>query len=152
MIDVAYDQAKDCVMCARHRQGTHPARVMFEVSSGVFASCSDCLDTRTLTHFKGGFETQKKPEKAALLTTSPARPALSPSEKQVGGSHYKSFVIQPWHFCMVNGLDFATSSVIKYVCRKKGDKAKQIEDLRKAIHNIEMKIEMLEKGPAVGHE
>lgn len=124
---------RDCNLCVNHIAQAHPASVIVELSTG--ATCNDCLNSRHLTYFKS----------AGKPTTQEAdKEGTSPSEKQVGGSHYKSFKIQPWHFCMVNGLDFATSSVIKYVCRKKGDTAKQIEDLKKAIHNIEMKIEMLE--------
>lgn len=129
MISEAF--SRDCNMCVNHTVFVHPANVVVDQKTG--ATCNDCLNTKHLVHFKS----------SAAPTAVTPEPA-SPSEKQVGGSHYKGFKIQPWHFCMVNDLDFATSSVIKYVCRKKGDKAKQIEDLKKAVHNIEMKIEMLE--------
>jgi len=46
--------------------------------------------------------------------------------------------IQPMQFALANGLDMATASVIKYVVRKKGDKAKRAEDLKKAIHCIQL--------------
>lgn len=39
---------------------------------------------------------------------------------------------------MKNKLDYATSNVIKYVTRKKGDKEKRREDLNKAIHCIQL--------------
>jgi len=57
---------------------------------------------------------------------------------QVGGAHYKGMAIQPMQFALANGLDMATASVIKYVVRKKGDKAKRAEDLKKAIHCIQL--------------
>lgn len=63
---------------------------------------------------------------------------LSALGKQVGGSHYKNLKIQPMEFCMVNELDFATSNVIKYLVRRKGDSVKRAEDLRKAIHCIQL--------------
>lgn len=56
--------------------------------------------------------------------------------EQEGGDHYRHMPIQPMRFCMANGFDFATSNVIKYVTRRKGDKEKRAEDLRKAIHCI----------------
>ena len=40
-----------------------------------------------------------------------------PDDKQVGGSHYKSFFIQPWTFIRKNGLNPFQANVIKYVCR-----------------------------------
>ena len=57
---------------------------------------------------------------------------------QVGGSHYKDMAIQPMEFCLKNGFDFATSSAIKYIVRRKGGVEKRAEDLRKAIHCIQM--------------
>ena len=38
-------------------------------------------------------------------------------EKQIGGSHYKQFVIQPWTFIRKNALNPLQANVIKYVCR-----------------------------------
>ena len=63
---------------------------------------------------------------------------MSAYDRQEGGDHYQGMAIQPMKFCMENGLDFATSNVIKYVTRRKGDKAKRAEDLRKAIQCIEI--------------
>lgn len=60
------------------------------------------------------------------------------SETQVGGTHYKEMQIQPMTFCMMNNFNYATSNVIKYVTRKKGDKSKRKEDLNKAIHCIQL--------------
>jgi len=56
--------------------------------------------------------------------------------KQVGGSHYMYFDIQPAEFINANKLLFAEGSVIKYVCRhtEKGG----IKDIDKAIHYLEM--------------
>ena len=59
-------------------------------------------------------------------------------DTQVGGDHYKGMAIQPMQFSMANGLDACTHTAIKYLVRKKGDKAKRAEDLRKAIHCIQL--------------
>jgi hypothetical protein len=59
-------------------------------------------------------------------------------DTQIGGAHYKDMVIQPMTFCMENKFDYATSNVIKYVTRRKGDQAKRKEDLNKAIHCIQL--------------
>jgi hypothetical protein len=63
---------------------------------------------------------------------------LKASDVQVGGTHCQGMQIQPMTFCMANKLDYATSNVIKYVMRKKGDQAKRKEDLNKAIHCIQL--------------
>jgi len=60
-------------------------------------------------------------------------------KKQVGGSHYKSMVIQPSEFINKNDLPFAEGNAIKYLCRHK--QKNQKEDLLKAKHYIDMAIE-----------
>ena len=60
-------------------------------------------------------------------------------KKQVGGSHYKSMVIQPSEFINRNNIPFAEGNAIKYIIRHR-DKGKK-QDLLKAIHFIEMIIE-----------
>ena len=59
--------------------------------------------------------------------------------KQVGGSHYKKYKIQPSKFINENKILFAEGNAIKYICRHQ-DKGKK-EDLLKAIHYIQMIIE-----------
>ena len=59
--------------------------------------------------------------------------------KQVDGDHYKSMKIQPAHFINENKLLFAEGNAIKYICRHQS-KGKE-EDVKKAIHYLEMIIE-----------
>ena len=40
-------------------------------------------------------------------------------KKQVGGTHYKSMVIQPSEFINRNNIPFAEGNAIKYLCRHK---------------------------------
>jgi hypothetical protein len=61
-------------------------------------------------------------------------------EVQIGGSHYKSFKIQPLEFCQANRIPYCESNVIKYVCRH-ASKGKA-QDIFKAIHNMEFLLEM----------
>ena len=64
-----------------------------------------------------------------------------PQERQVGGSHYKKFRIQPYEFISKNGLTFFQGNVVKYVCRyieKNG-----VQDLEKIIHYCELEIKRL---------
>jgi len=63
-------------------------------------------------------------------------------EVQVDGSHYKDMKIQPIEFCVANNIPFPEGNVIKYVCRWR--KKNGTRDLRKAIHMLEMLIEMEE--------
>ena len=59
--------------------------------------------------------------------------------KQVGGSHYMYFEIQPAEFINKNKLLFAEGNAIKYICRHQS-KGKE-EDVKKAIHYLEMILE-----------
>ena len=59
-----------------------------------------------------------------------------PQDKQIGGSHYKSFHIQPYEFISKNDLSFFQGNVIKYVCRYLNKNG--IEDLDKIIHYCEL--------------
>ena len=61
---------------------------------------------------------------------------MSAYKKQIGGSHYKSMVMQPSEFINKNRLQFAEGSAIKYICRHSA-KGKE-EDIKKAIHYLEM--------------
>jgi len=64
-----------------------------------------------------------------------------PQDKQIGGSHYKDFYIQPYEFISKNNLSFFQGCVVKYVCRYlKKDK---IKDLEKIIHYCELEIKKL---------
>lgn len=60
-------------------------------------------------------------------------PALS---KQIGGSHYKEFKIQPVEFCFINNIPYLESTAIKYLCRWRNKGG--IQDLDKAIHFIQL--------------
>ena len=69
---------------------------------------------------------------------------MSALETQEGGTHYKEMKIQPVEFIHANNLGFCEATAIKYLCRwrKKGG----IQDLRKAIHFIEVLIELETRG------
>jgi len=60
-------------------------------------------------------------------------------KKQVGGTHYKSMVIQPSEFINKNNIPFAEGNAIKYLCRHK--QKGQKKDLEKAIHYCQMAID-----------
>ena len=64
-----------------------------------------------------------------------------PDEKQVGGSHYKNFYIQPYEFISKNELSFFQGNVIKYVCRYRFKNG--IEDLEKIKHYCDLEIKKM---------
>ena len=64
------------------------------------------------------------------------RATESALDKQVGGSHYKDFKIQPIEFITANKLSFIQASIIKYICRY--DKKNGKEDIDKVIHYCEL--------------
>ena len=64
---------------------------------------------------------------------------MKPYDKQIGGSHYQKYKIQPSKFVIENKLLYTEGCAIKYIIRH-ADKGKK-QDLLKAIHFIEMIIE-----------
>jgi hypothetical protein len=64
------------------------------------------------------------------------------NDKWVGGStnirpaYYAKYKIDPWDFCIQNGVDLPTGSVIKYVMRHRDKNG--VEDINKAIKCLEM--------------
>lgn len=67
----------------------------------------------------------------------------------VGGSHYRKYKIQPIEYAMANKLNYCEANAIKYVTRHRDKNG--AEDLRKAIHNLEILLE-LEYGEKVSEE
>jgi hypothetical protein len=61
-------------------------------------------------------------------------------DRQVAGDHYNRYEIQPWDIIDEYELDFYEGNALKYLLRRKGNR---VEDLHKALHYIERKIEML---------
>lgn len=74
------------------------------------------------------------------MSNSMAKAKDSPLTRQVGGGHYKKYKIQPVEYAMANNLNYCQANAIKYITRY-NDKG-GVEDLRKAIHNIELLIEL----------
>jgi hypothetical protein len=75
------------------------------------------------------------------MTTQKDMESAFPRDKQVGGSHYKNFAIQPYEFISRNDLSYFQGNVIKYVCRYKNKN--KVQDLEKIIHYCELEIEKL---------
>ena len=61
-------------------------------------------------------------------------------ETQVAGDHYKGMAIQPVEFIHANHIPYCEANAIKYICRHRKKNGEQ--DIRKAIHYLELLIEM----------
>ena len=82
----------------------------------------------------------QKDEPMTEKTTQPKN--KDAMDKQVGGSHYQ-LPIQPIEYILANGLGYCEANVVKYVSRWRNKGG--IQDLKKAIHYLEMLIEQEEK-------
>ncbi len=62
-----------------------------------------------------------------------------PSDRQIGGDHYKDMRIQPTTFITQNKLNWCEGNAVKYICRHriKGSE----KDILKAIHYLELLLE-----------
>lgn len=67
-------------------------------------------------------------------------PETKATSTQVGGDHYKDLAIQPIEYITKNNLTYMEGNVIKYVTRHRSKKG--AEDIRKAIHYLEMILEL----------
>lgn len=77
--------------------------------------------------------------------------AVRATRKQVGGMHYKkvSKGMQPVEFSYAHGLSPNLTNVVKYIVREKDDR---IGDLLKAIHYIELELELVHKVDPTGNK
>jgi len=62
--------------------------------------------------------------------------------KQIAGNHYSKLKIQPMQYSLANDLNYGQANAIKYITRYKDKNG--IEDLKKAIHCIELLIDFEE--------
>lgn len=67
-------------------------------------------------------------------------PPTAPSKRQIGGDHYKNFVIQPGEFIYRNQLGWHEGNAVKYICRHKSKGGRV--DIEKAIHYLELLLEL----------
>jgi hypothetical protein len=62
--------------------------------------------------------------------------------KQIGGTHYKDGGIQPVEFIEANDIKFLEGCVIKRVFRHDKPSGKGAQDIEKAIHELELILEL----------
>ena len=76
------------------------------------------------------FEDDRKGPKPSALT------------RQVGGSHYKEYEIQPYEFFIRNKIPHHKAAIIRRILRYDHPTGKGLEDLNKIKHEIELIIEL----------
>ena len=81
-------------------------------------------------------------EKSSSL--KPHRATESATDKQIGGTHYKDYKIQPIEFIVANKLDFIQGNIIKYALRNKAGENPD-EKWNKIIHYCELAKELKNK-------
>jgi hypothetical protein len=71
-------------------------------------------------------------------------PKSAADQIQIAGDHYKQLNPEPWNVITAWGLGYLDGTALKYIARWR-DKG-GLEDLRKAIHFLQKKIEVEEHG------
>lgn len=67
---------------------------------------------------------------------------MSALDIQVGGSHYREGGIQPVQYIEANSLQFLEASVVKRVTRHNRPTGKGRQDIEKAIHELQLLLEL----------
>lgn len=67
---------------------------------------------------------------------------MSALDTQVGGSHYREGDIQPVQYIEANGLKFLEGCVVKRVTRHDRPTGKGRQDIEKAIHELQLLLEL----------
>ena len=62
----------------------------------------------------------------------------NPFDKQVGGSHYKQYAIQPYEFFYKNNIPHHKAAIIRRILRFDHPTGKGLTDLDKIIHEVEL--------------
>lgn len=121
----------------------------------ICASCSTQFEEIDLRYYAGSYYCQRcfngilniKSEKMVNVTKETKFREVEDSvikesslDKQIGGTHYKDVKIQPVEYIHANNLGFIEGCVVKYVTRHSSKNGK--EDLKKAIHFLEMLIDL----------
>lgn len=67
---------------------------------------------------------------------------MSALKKQIGGNHYREGGIQPVEYIEANRLQFLEGCVVKRVTRHAKDTGKGRQDIEKAIHELQLLLEL----------
>ena len=67
---------------------------------------------------------------------------MSALDTQVGGGHYRECAIQPVQYIEANRLQFLEGCVVKRVTRHDKPTGKGRQDIEKAIHELQLLLEL----------
>lgn len=67
---------------------------------------------------------------------------MSALDTQVGGGHYREGSIQPVQYIEANNLGFLEGCVLKRITRHMRQTGKGAQDIEKAIHELELLLEL----------
>lgn len=67
---------------------------------------------------------------------------MSALDNQVGGTHYKECSIQPIKYIFANNLGFLEGCVVKRITRYDKPTGKGKQDIEKAIHELQLLLEL----------
>ena len=70
----------------------------------------------------------------------------NPFDRQVGGSHYKQYTIQPYEFFFHNNIPHHKAAIIRRILRYDHETGQGLTDLKKIIHEVELIMELLKHG------
>lgn len=123
----------------------------YDHGDGRMTRC-EIMETEATTHNEdhrgGGFSWTESVAVYPTVTNHPsAIPQAPASERQIGGSHYRKFKIQPWDIVDEYELSYYAGSALKYLLRA-GHKGAALEDLKKCRHYLDKLIELEEAGGA----
>lgn len=76
------------------------------------------------------------------LATAPASTSTAALSIQVGGEHYRGGSIQPVQYIEANSLPFLEGCVVKRVTRHGRTGGKGRQDIEKAIHELQLLLEL----------
>ena len=82
--------------------------------------------------------------KANNNTTQKAKTPLEVQalDIQIGGNHYKDFIIQPVEFSTKNKLGFLQGCMIKRICRYNLPNGGGLKDLQKIKHEVDLLVQI----------
>lgn len=67
---------------------------------------------------------------------------VNPFDKQIGGNHYRGYVIEPYEFLFKNKIPHHKAAIIRRILRYDHPTGKGREDLEKIKHEIDLIIYM----------
>jgi hypothetical protein len=94
---------------------------------------------RTMADMETGYDEYPQEKLDGSQTASGWPYNVAPSERQIGGDHYKQFAIQPSEYILKNNIGWLEGNAIKYLSRWKQKGGRQ--DLEKAKHYVELLLE-----------